>query len=55
LLATSGKIPTSLTDLEEVFDGENNAPDEDRNATLNFDFDFRPNHGNDFVLPLGEI
>ncbi len=55
LIVIAGDIPADSTDLEGIFDGENNAPDEHRNSTLNTIFDFKPANGDDHILILDEI
>lgn len=54
LLIAAGSMPANSADLENIFELENNAPDEDRNAALNAIYDANPVNGDDSILLIDE-
>ena len=55
LFVAASSMPTDSADLENIFEGDNNLPDEQRNATPeDVIFDARPRPGNDITLVMDE-
>jgi hypothetical protein len=55
LLIHASAIPADSAGLEGVFEGQNNVPDEQRNAAPDIFFNASPDSGDDFILILEDI